>query len=150
MTTLTDIYNYLPLTGNLLTSGQPTREQFDTIAKAGVQTVINLALETSTNALQDEAGVVRDLGMEYVHIPVIWEQPTRDALIKFMDTMDGQGEKKVLVHCAANMRVSVFVALYRSLRLGWDREAAFKDVHQIWDPSEEKVWREFIEAALEK
>ena len=150
MTALTDIYHFLPLTDTLLTAGQPTEAQFQAVAEAGVSTVINLALTTNSSALPDEAGLVRRLGMNYIHIPVVWEAPTRKALDQFMDTLDGQAGQKVLVHCAANMRVSAFVALYRILRKGWKRESAFQDVIRIWDPDENDVWRKFIESVLKK
>ncbi len=149
MTEIARIYHYLPLTDHLLTSGQPTRGQFEAVAKSGVETVINLALETSDNALPDEAEVVRNLGMEYVHIPVIWEKPLRADLERFMQVMDAQKGRKLLVHCAANMRVSAFVALYRVLRQGWTWDKAMEDVRRIWDPDENPVWKEFVRAALQ-
>jgi protein tyrosine phosphatase (PTP) superfamily phosphohydrolase (DUF442 family) len=148
MAEVTDIYNFLPLTDTLLTSGQPTEEQFSAVARAGVQTVINLALSTSTNALRDEAGLVKSLGMEYYHFPVIWDKPSREALDQFMDVMDSHAGRKMFVHCAANMRVCTFVALYRILRLGWSHDKAFKDVYRIWDPYEDEGWRKFIKSAL--
>ncbi len=150
MNTLLDIYNFLPLTETWLTSGQPTREQFGELAGAGVETVINLALSTSTNALQDEARVVKDLGMDYIHIPVIWENPTGSDLDLFFDAMDAQAGKKVLVHCAANMRVSAFSALYRIKKLGWRLEDALVDTYRIWDPSSDPVWAKFMESALKR
>jgi uncharacterized protein (TIGR01244 family) len=147
---LTGIYNYLPLEVNILTSGQPSREQFEAVAAEGVQTVINLALPTSSNALPDEESIVKSLGMDYVHIPVIWERPTRANLDAFFSVLESQAGKKVLVHCAANMRVSAFVALYRIKQLGWEKEKALKDTHRIWDPYSEPVWGQFFEDALKK
>ena len=149
MTELGDIYQYLPLNGDLLTSGQPTEAQFRSVAAAGVKAVINLALPTSTNALPDEASLVRTLGMDYIHIPVIWEKPTRDNLEKFFSAMEAQSGKKLLVHCAANMRVSAFIAIYRILRLGWKREKAMQDTYRIWDPFTDPVWGKFMESALD-
>ena len=150
MAELTKIYNYLPFSEKLITSGQPTRDQFDSFPTVGIQTVINLALPTSSNALTDEEEVVRSLGMEYIHIPVVWENPTKADLDTFFAAMEKQSEKKVWVHCAANMRVSAFVALYRILRLGWDHEKAWKDAYRIWDPFADPVWRKFIEFALDE
>ncbi len=149
MSEVTDIYHFLPLTDHLLTSGQPSRSQFEPVAGSGVETVINLALDTSDHALPDEAEIVENLGMEYVHIPVLWEAPARADLDRFMDAMDARQGKKLLVHCAANMRVSAFVALYRVLRQGWDWEKAAVDVRRIWDPDQNPVWREFIQSSLQ-
>ncbi len=143
---ITDIYNFLQYDNNLLTSGQPTEAQFAEIAAAGVQAVINLALPASDNALPDERATVQALGMEYVPIPVIWEAPTHADLGAFMDALDARRGQKLYVHCAANYRVSCFVALYRVLRLGWQPKAAFAFTRRIWNPDEYPVWKAFIES----
>jgi protein tyrosine phosphatase (PTP) superfamily phosphohydrolase (DUF442 family) len=145
---LQDIYHFLPLNDNLLTGGMPTAEQLADAARAGVQTVINLALPESPRALPNEASIVQSLGMEYVNIPVEWERPQPGDLKDFMDAMDARRDRKLLVHCQANFRVSGFIALYRVLRLGWEREEAFKDLYRIWNPADYPAWQHFLNDAL--
>jgi hypothetical protein len=41
------------------------------------------------------------------------------------------------------MRVSVFMALYRTLRLGWEWKNAYQDVDRVWTPTD--WWKAFIE-----
>ena len=53
-----DITNYYLVGENIATSGQPTREQFNKIAAADYQVVVNLALPTSDNAISDEGSIV--------------------------------------------------------------------------------------------
>ncbi len=145
---LDQIYNFRSLSPDLLTSGQPTASQLREIARTGVQTVTNLALPTSDNALPDEEKLVRSLGMEYIHIPVKWEHPTPTDLERFLEIMQTQAGRKLLVHCAANYRASCFVALWRILRQGWSREPALAEMHQIWDENQYPVWKQFIHDAL--
>lgn len=145
---LEHIYHFLALDDRLLTGGMPTAAQLADAAQAGVQTVINLAMPDSERALRDEPSIVTSLGMEYVGIPVRWEAPTRADLDRFMDSMDARRERKLLVHCQANYRVSGFIALYRVLRLGWEREAALADLRRIWNPEEYPVWHEFLNENL--
>jgi uncharacterized protein (TIGR01244 family) len=146
MSPIDAIYNYLLHSNSLSTSGQPSQEQIVEIAKAGFQVVINLGLTKTDYALEDEAGLVKSSGMAYVHIPVLWDAPQKIDLESFFAVMDAHQDKRVYVHCAANMRVSSFLALYRILRLGWDRDRAFRDVYQIWTPDER--WQSFIEEML--
>src|ERR1700690_104236 len=118
---LNDIYNYRAAGADLATSGQPTEQQLVSIAAAGYSVVINLALHDDPRySLADEAGSVKSLGMEYVHIPVQFTSPNEDDLSAFMDAMDRHGEGKIWVHCAANMRVSAFLGLYWVLRRGFE------------------------------
>jgi protein tyrosine phosphatase (PTP) superfamily phosphohydrolase (DUF442 family) len=86
-TRIEDIFNFLKISDSLATSGQPTEEQFAAIANTGYQTVVNLALPKSANALPNEKEIVESLGMEYIHIPVVWENPTRQNLADFFHTM---------------------------------------------------------------
>jgi len=140
--TIQSIYNYLQLSENITTGGQPTREQIKAIADAGFELVVNLALATSDNAILDESILVRASGMDYVHIPVVWEQPTAADLASFLQVMDQNNGRQIFVHCAANMRVSVFMVLYRVLRQNLPLDAAMTDVRKIWEPNE--VWNRFI------
>lgn len=144
---LADIYNYLKLSDTLATSGQPTEVQIEAIGRAGYQLVINLALTGTPYSLPDEAASVQAAGMEYIHIPVIWDHPTLENLQAFFAAMDANQERKVFVHCAANMRVSAFVALYRILRLNWPPEKAFEDLQRIWTPNE--TWQAFIDLGMQ-
>src|SRR5690349_23993982 len=69
------IINYYALPEGLVSSGQPTPEEFAAIRDAGYQVIINLVPPEATSALANEHEVVQNLGMEYIHIPVIWNEP---------------------------------------------------------------------------
>jgi uncharacterized protein (TIGR01244 family) len=141
-----DIFNYLPLSESIATAGQPTEEQFSAIKAAGYQTVINLALPQSVNALANEHAIVTAQGMQYFHIPVLWESPTLEDFEQFVAAMKARGDKPVFVHCAANMRVSAFMYLYRRIYEGASVEQAEQDLHHLWTPNE--IWQQFIQQVL--
>jgi protein tyrosine phosphatase (PTP) superfamily phosphohydrolase (DUF442 family) len=140
---LADIYNFVRLSDRIATSGQPTVAQYPAIAEAGYQTVINLALKTSDNALPDEAAIATKLGLEYIHIPVLWEAPTLENFQEFTVTMNAREGKKIFVHCAANKRVSAFMYLYHLLDERCDAEIANAELTKIWQPNE--IWQDFID-----
>jgi protein tyrosine phosphatase (PTP) superfamily phosphohydrolase (DUF442 family) len=139
---LSDIYNFRSLGSKLATAGQPTEEQLRQVRVAGFEAVINLALPTSDNALSNEGSVVTGLGMSYVHIPVNFQSPTSQDFRAFCRVMDAFDERPVFVHCAANMRVSAFVFLYRVLLKQIPASEAERDLHAIWQP--DGVWSKFI------
>lgn len=141
---LADIYNYLEIDNSLGTAGQPTAEQFDLIRQAGFQTVINLALPISDNAIANEGSIVTGHGMRYIHIPVDFASPQAKDYHLFSAIMDGCREQKVFVHCAANMRVSAYVYLYRTRNLNVPAEEARRDLHSIWEPDE--TWTAFMKS----
>ncbi|MBF2005199.1 MAG: protein tyrosine phosphatase family protein [Chlorogloeopsis fritschii C42_A2020_084] len=142
-----NIYNFLQISELIATSGQPTKEEFALIKEAGYQLVVNLALPESPNAVPDEKQIVESQGMEYVHIPVVWEKPNLENVKDFFRVMETNADKRVFVHCAANKRVSAFMYLYRHLHEGINDEEAKKDLHQIWTPNE--IWQRFIEQVID-
>lgn len=128
----------------LWTSGQLSENDIRQLQKDGFDTVINLALPTSSNALQGEAELVANLHMNYIQIPVEWEMPE---VVQFRFCSDlltalHAGGQKVWLHCALNNRVSVFVYLYRRRILEEEEESAQHPMTEIWTPNE--VWKDFI------
>ena len=139
---LDDIYNYLPITERISTSGQPSEAQFELIKQVGFTHVINLAPANAENSLKDEAKTLADLGLLYTHIPVNFVKPSERKFTLFVDTMAQTKGQKVWVHCAANMRVSAFMFRYRTQILGEPENVAREQLDQIWEPL--GVWKRFI------
>jgi protein tyrosine phosphatase (PTP) superfamily phosphohydrolase (DUF442 family) len=143
---VSEIYSFRAISERLGTAGQPTESQFPAIRRAGFEAVINLALPTSDNALANEGSIVTGLGMSYVHIPVDFKSPTSQDFQAFSRVMGAFEGRPVFVHCAANMRVSAFVFLYRVLHRQVPVSEAERDLHAIWEPDE--VWSRFIQKQL--
>lgn len=140
------LISHLRISPTLATAGQPRPEHFPVLAKEGYEAVINLAMPSSSNFLPDEASLCAASGLHYTHLPVDWENPTEHHLQAFFSCMESLKDRKVLVHCALNMRVSAFVFLYRVIKLGETVEVASKDLHRIWQPNE--TWQRFIDQSL--
>ena len=135
-----DIYNFRQASPDLASSGQPREHQLAAIAAAGYNVIINLALHDDPRySLPDEATSVRALGLEYVHIPVQFGAPTESDLERFFEAMEQYATERIWVHCAANMRVSAFLGLYRTLRQGWPEANAFALIHEIWQPDRKRA-----------
>ena len=137
-----DIINFVQFTDSIASSGQPSKEDFVRIAALGYNTVINLALVTSDNAIVNEGDLVTKLGMSYLHIPIEWERPTLEQFQLFATIMEQQSRYKVWVHCALNMRVSAFLYLYNRLYLNTAEHLALQKLNQVWQPN--KTWSQFI------
>ncbi|MBW6472212.1 MAG: protein tyrosine phosphatase family protein [Anaerolineaceae bacterium] len=140
------ITNYLEIYPWLGTAGMPSDDQIECIANTGYQVVINLALDESPGAITNEQERVTGLGMKYIHIPVVWVSPQISDLEQFFTIMQQLADYKVFVHCVLNMRVSVFVYLYRVISLKEDPEVAFQDLLKIWQPDE--TWQTLMDIAL--
>jgi protein tyrosine phosphatase (PTP) superfamily phosphohydrolase (DUF442 family) len=143
---LAELSNYRRISPEIATSGQPTEAQFEAIAVQGIQVIINLGLTDADYALSDERGLVQSLGMIYEHIPVQWQNPTFENFQYFLACMRRYQNQHRLVHCAKNMRVSCFIALYHVLEEQWTPEQALADIQAVWSPNE--VWQGFMAQVL--
>ena len=140
------IYKYKSLTDNIATGGQPTEDELIYISKAGYSVVINLGLHDTDYSVENEASYLKNKNIKYIHIPVIFDEPKQKDLMAFINILDSHINSKIFIHCAANKRVSVFIALYRILSLGWTRNKAIKELETVWLPN--KIWQSFIEQQL--
>lgn len=140
---LADIYNCLPVSELVVTSGQPNEAQLRQIVSAGYLTVVNLAPTSMLeNSIVEERSILEQCGAHYVHIPVDFNNPTEHDFDEFVTLMSTRQTDKIWIHCAANMRVSAFLYRYRCSVLGHDAGEAKKDLLKIWEPF--GVWRDFI------
>ena len=144
------IFNFIRVSESVATGGQPTQAQIEAAHAEGVEAVVNLAPhDQQSGALPDEADLVESLGMSYHHIPVEWMMPLKENFTAFVQTMDGLGDRKVLVHCAANYRVSAFYSTYAMKKHGWSAQQADALIARIWesrpDVQMDETWRTFLE-----
>lgn len=141
---LDEITNFVSLTADIGTSGQPTRDQFSAIAAAGYKTVINLALPTSDHAIAEEGAIVTGLGLSYFHIPVVFDAPTAENLRTFVAVMRALEGTRVFVHCVVNARVSAFCFKYLHEVRGLPVEEARSPILAKWTPTMSPAWRDFM------
>jgi protein tyrosine phosphatase (PTP) superfamily phosphohydrolase (DUF442 family) len=144
---MSSIYNFNQISDLLACSGQPVESQLASIADDGYQVVVNLGLADGKYALTDEAASVRNLGLAYHHIPVIFDNPQIDELVDFIGVMNQHTNKKTLVHCAANYRASVFTGLYLFATDQLNEKALQDFIEEVWQP--DAAWQQFIEESIE-
>ena len=137
------VTNYLRVSDKVSSSGQPDEAGFRSIAAAGFDAVINLAMPDSDGAIAEEGRIVTQLGMSYHHIPIPFDAPKASQLTHFFGLMDALETEKVWVHCVVNYRVSAFLYLYRR-RQGLPDGEARKAMLPAWEPND--TWQKFMSA----
>lgn len=143
---LKSIYNFLKINDSIYTSGQPTEDEFEKISKSGIDTVINLGLSNQSYSLPNEDHVVKSLNMNYFHIPVSFENPTSKNYETFSKIMGNNNCRKILIHCAANKRVSIFVGIFLVKEHSWTNDEAQHLINKVWTPN--SCWKKFYEREL--
>lgn len=139
-----EIFNYVKVNDQISTAGQPTEDQLRDAAAEGFTTIINLAPVNPPYTPANEAGLARELGLNYIYIPVTWNNPTDADFAAFERAMSETAGDKTLIHCAANFRVTAFYTLYAQKHLGWSEAQAAALRDRIWAGSDYPVWEAFI------
>ena len=106
-------------------SGQPTERALRELRDQGVTTVVNLRSPPEMKRVPfDEAALVKELGMDYVYLPMrgTAELPYSPAAVKsFADAMSN-AKGKVLLHCTIAWRAShlwaAYLIQYRNVPVG--------------------------------
>lgn len=141
-------YHYRGINSQLSTSGLLSPEQLAELSGEGYEAVINLLPDDSPYAIAGERDIITGQGIDYTYIPVDFAAPTAKDFDQFVAAMQANGERKLMVHCAANYRVSAFYSLYGVKHLGWSVEDAYAFIAEIWDLSEKPVWEQFVAEML--
>jgi protein tyrosine phosphatase (PTP) superfamily phosphohydrolase (DUF442 family) len=141
---LETIRNYQVVSDRLASAGQISYEQIPLLGAQGYEVVVNLASADAERNGQ-EGFLVAQSGLTYVHIPVDWERPRLSDVEMFFDVMKANEDRKVFVHCFANMRASAFVYMYRTLVEGVPEAEARETMSEVWDPDRLQQWAGLIE-----
>ena len=137
------LLNFHQITPRIGTAGHPKAQDFASIAAEGYEVVINLAMHDADDAIAEEGSLVSKAGMSYFHLPVPWEAPTADHLKTFIGIMDALDDKKVLVHCQVNARVSAFMLKYLTFK-GVAEADATTPLMEKWKPQMDDTWKAFL------
>ena len=144
---LAEITNFRQYSSSFASAGQPTREQFQVLKDSGYERIVYIAFTNSgNNAIPEEDTIVKELGMEYLQIPVDFQTPLPSEFYVFADAMTRYSDKKTLLHCQVNARATAFSFLYRVIYDEVPMAEAKDDMNTVWQPSER--WRDFIFAVL--
>ncbi len=129
---------------HIATAAQPDASAFPWLAGQGFRAVLNLNGPTARNYRPDEAALAAAAGLRYVHHPVDCSRLTPALYEAFREQLAPLlADGPVLVHCAANVKSTGLMHVFRVRELGHDPERAEADLEKL--PGLEPKWRAFFE-----
>ncbi|HSR14429.1 MAG TPA: hypothetical protein VLL51_01665 [Gemmatimonadales bacterium] len=105
----------------VVTAGQPGPAHFRALKEAGVEVVVDLRHPEEPRGF-DEPTLMRELGFEYVVIPVTDETITDETLDRVTAVMRRHADQEVLVHCASGNRIGGALVPCLMLDHGFDED----------------------------
>src|SRR5688572_31483413 len=86
-TDLATIRNFLKVTPEFCTGGQPRPEHFEELKKDGVKTVLNLR-QPGEHRAAEEQEAAQKAGLKYINIPVNYQSPSEASVDEFLRVTD--------------------------------------------------------------
>jgi tyrosine-protein phosphatase SIW14 len=111
--------------------GQPDKDGFLELSQLGIKTVVSLRWHTET--IKSERELVREVGMNYVGIPLSYViLPTRKEIDSFLTIVKDAEKSPVFVHCKHGVdRTGMMVAFWRMSELGWSADRAYAEMENM-------------------
>jgi protein tyrosine/serine phosphatase len=120
------IDNFGKINDNYYRGSQPNQEEFAQLKHLGVKTVVDLRDDYK----KTEETWVRDLGMNYVRIPLkTTVAATEDQWKYFLNLVNDSVNQPVYVHCKGGRhRTGAMTAIYRITHDGWTADQAYAEM----------------------
>jgi uncharacterized protein (TIGR01244 family) len=127
---LPPIRNFLQVTPEFCTGGQPRNEHFARLKAQGVKAVLNLR-QPGEHRAAEEQEAAQSAGLKYFNIPVNYRNPTTPDVDEFLRITDDAANRPMFIHCTAAIRVGAFWMIRRVLRDGMSVEAALEEARKV-------------------
>jgi uncharacterized protein (TIGR01244 family) len=127
---LPPIRNFLQVTPEFCTGGQPRPEHFARLKAQGVKSVLNLRPPGEHRA-QEEQAAVEKAGLKYFNIPFVYSAPTDAQADEFLRLTDDPANRPMFIHCTAAIRVGAFWMIRRVVRDGMPVDAALEEARKV-------------------
>lgn len=129
-----NIQNYYQYNNFLASGAQPSPEDISNLKELGFDVIVNISPASTRNALKDEATVVEQHKMDYVHFPVDCSNLRPTHFTTFKGILSGFENKKVFVHCGGNIKSSNLIHMYHVLEKGADEAESYLTLKKIQTP----------------
>ncbi len=112
---------------------QPDVDELQSLQREGFKTIANFRTsgeEEQPLSPDEEGKEVRELGMNYVNIPVSSDEMKAKQVDDFRKQFDNL-EKPIYAHCKSGKRVGAFVMMHMACEQGWTGEETLKKAEEM-------------------
>jgi hypothetical protein len=124
---LPGVPQFMEVTPHLYRGGQPTEDGFRSLARMGIDIVVDIR-----GSRKRERDLVTKLGMRYVAMPWHCPFPKDKVFARFLLFLRRNPTKKVFLHCRlGDDRTGMMIAAYRMAEQGWTAQQAWREMKTL-------------------
>jgi len=139
------IKNFERVNEGILRGAMPNDKDLSVLAKSGVKTIIDL--RKPGKLVEHESVKARELGLEYVHIPLGFTNPNPETMSKILALVSDTKKQPVFVHCRQGAdRTGMTIGMYRRLHDNWEMQKTYEEMRK----HHFKPFLQGMKAAVEK
>jgi protein tyrosine phosphatase (PTP) superfamily phosphohydrolase (DUF442 family) len=127
---MSGVANACQILPTVITGGQPNAAQLHALQDAGGGIVLDLRDPMEPRPV-DESKTVRELGMEYVNVPVHTGSLDDATLERILGVLRGAGNRTVFLHCGSGNRVGGALIPYFILDQDMDEQDAVDQAMRV-------------------
>jgi protein tyrosine phosphatase (PTP) superfamily phosphohydrolase (DUF442 family) len=127
---LSGVANACQILPNVITGGQPSAAQLRALKEAGGDIVLDVRDPMESRPV-DEPALVRELGMEYVNVPVRAGSLDDPTIERILAVLRGAGSRTVFFHCGSGNRVGGALIPFFILDLKLEAEEAIDQAMRV-------------------
>ncbi|HSE28961.1 MAG TPA: sulfur transferase domain-containing protein [Gemmatimonadales bacterium] len=124
------VTNACQLAPGLVTGGQPEARHLEALAAAGGGVVLDIRDPMEPRSF-DEPAYARQLGLEYVNVPVSPATLSDDTIERILTVVREAAGRTVFFHCGSGNRVGGALIPWFLLDQGMDEEAAIEQAMRV-------------------
>ncbi|MBI5173734.1 MAG: tyrosine-protein phosphatase [Candidatus Melainabacteria bacterium] len=123
------IDNFDLVSDKLWRGAAPGKKGMQLLAKSGVKTVLDLRMPGLGPILEENQA--RDLGINYVHMPLTFNKPSMDKVAQFINIVESPINQPVFIHCRQGAdRTGTLVGIMRLTKDNWTFDRTYAEMRQ--------------------
>jgi protein tyrosine phosphatase (PTP) superfamily phosphohydrolase (DUF442 family) len=124
------VANACQILPHVITGGQPNAAQLRALKEAGGDIVLDLR-DSMESRVVDEPALVRELGMEYINVPVRAGALDDSTLERILEVLRSARDRTVFLHCGSGNRVGGALIPYLMLDEEMEEEDAVDQAMRV-------------------
>lgn len=125
----TSIANFDQVSGSVFRGAAPGHDGMARLAATGFKTVVDLRMNGLGTLMEEREA--KELGLNYVHMPLTFNKPSLDKVAHFMNIIQDKKNQPVFVHCRHGAdRTGTLFGIMRLTQDKWSFDRTYQEMRE--------------------